>query len=83
MTTWQRFVPSNPTFRTPQLDHLLGGDSLSDPPELPEEETLDFQEEYPQEEVEEAEEEVEEEAGEVTQEYRRHHNKEQILLEIN
>ena len=53
---WQCFVPSNLTAQTPQHNHSLDEDSLSDPPESQEEETLEFQEEYPQEEVEEAEE---------------------------
>ena len=49
---WQRSVPSNLTIQTPPLDE----DSPSDPLESQEEETLEFQEEYPQEEAEEAEE---------------------------
>ena len=60
MTTWQPSVLSNLTARTPQHNHSLGKDSPSDPPELLSEETLEFQEEYPQEVVEEVEEAVEE-----------------------
>ena len=52
-------MPSSPIVQTHQHNHSLDEDSLSDPPELQEEETLDFQEEYPQEVVEEAEEEEE------------------------
>ena len=58
MTTWQHSAPSNPTAQTPQHNLSLGEDSPSDLPELQEEETLEFQEEYPQEEAEEAEEEA-------------------------
>ena len=49
-------MPSNPTIQTHQLNLSLDEDSPSNPPELQEEETLEFQEEYPQEVVEEVEE---------------------------
>ena len=52
---WQRFAPSNQTTPTHQHNSQVE-DSPSDPPELPEEETLEFQEEYPQEVAEEVEE---------------------------
>ena len=55
MTMWQHSAPSNPTILIPQ--HPPDTDSPSNPPELQEEETLEFQEEYPREEAEEAEEE--------------------------
>ena len=64
MTTWQRSAPSNQTTPTHQHNLRVEG-SPSDPLELLEEETLESQEEYPQEvaeEVEEEEEVVEEEA---------------------
>ena len=74
---WQHSAPSNLIVQTPHLNHSLGKDSLSDPPEPLVEETLEFQEEYPQEVAEEAEEEVEEVVEEATQEYlqQQHHNK--------
>ena len=55
---WQRFAPSNQTTPTHQHNSPVE-DSPSDLPELPEEETLESQEEYPQEVVEEVEEEEE------------------------
>ena len=61
---WQRSVPSNPTTPTHQHNSRVE-DSPSDLPGLLEEETLDFQAEYPREVVEEVEEaEVVEEAEE-------------------
>ena len=54
---WQCSTPSNLTVQTPHHNLSLDEDSLSDLPKLQEEETLECQEEYPQEEVEEAEEE--------------------------
>ena len=65
---WQRSVPSNQTVQTPPHNHSLDTDSPSNPPESLVEETLESQEEYPQEEVEEAEE-VEVAEEEETQEY--------------
>ena len=62
---WQRSAPSNQTTQTHQ-PNLRVEDSPSDPLGLPEEETLECQEEYPQEVAEEVEEEVEEEAEEVS-----------------
>ena len=60
---WQHFVPSNQT--TPIHQHNLQvEDSPSDPPGLLQEETLEFQAEYPQEVVEEVEEVAEEAAEE-------------------
>ena len=61
---WQRFAPSNQTTLTHQHNSPVE-DSPSDPLELPEEETLESQEEYPQEVAEEVEEveEAEEEAS--------------------
>ena len=60
MTTWQRSAPSSQT--TPTHQHNLRvEDSPSDPPELPVEETLESQAEYPREVVEEVEEVEEEE----------------------
>ena len=53
---WWLSAPSNPIAWTPQHNHSLGEDSLSDPPELLLEETLEFQKEYPWEEAEEVEE---------------------------
>ena len=53
-------MPSSPIVQTHQHNHSLDEDSPSNPPELQEEETLDFQEEYPQEVAEEVEEEEEE-----------------------
>ena len=62
---WQHFAPSNLT--TPTHQHnSQDEDSPSDPPDLMEEETPEYQEEYLQEEAEEvegAEEEAEEEAS--------------------
>ena len=52
---WQRSAPSNQTTPIHQPNSQVE-DSPSDPPGLPEEETLESQEEYPQEEVEEVEE---------------------------
>ena len=52
-------MPSSPTVQTHQHNHSLDTDSPSNPPGFLEEETLEFQEEYPQEVVEEAEEEEE------------------------
>ena len=60
---WRHFVPSNLTIQTRQHDHSLDMDYLSNLPFLVEE-TLESQEEYPQEEVEEAEEVVEVVEGE-------------------
>ena len=54
MMTWQHSVPSNQTTPTHQHDSQAEA-SPSDPPTLPEKETLEFQEEYPREEVEEVE----------------------------
>ena len=74
MTTWQRSAPSNQTTPTHQHNSQVE-DSPSDPPELLEEETLEFQAEYPQEEAEEVEEveevveAVEEEEGEFPLQY--------------
>ena len=48
----QRSAPSNLIIQTPHHNHFLDEDSPSDLPESPEEETLEFREEYPQEEVE-------------------------------
>ena len=62
----QPSTPSNPIAWTPQHDHPLGIGSPSNPPEFPWEETLGFQEEYPQEEAEEVTD--SQEAEEVTQE---------------
>ena len=63
MTTWQRSAPSSQTTPTHQHNLRVEG-SPSDPLELPEEKTLESQEEYPQEVAEEVEEEevAEEEA---------------------
>ena len=61
---WPHFAPSNQTTLTHQHNSQVE-DSPFDPPGLPEEETLESQEEYPQEvaeEVEVVEEVVEEEA---------------------
>ena len=75
---WQHSAPSNLITRTPQHDHPPGKDSPSDLPEPLSEETLGFQEEYPQEAAEEAEEEEDfQEAEEVTQEDLLQHLKEQ------
>ena len=60
---WQPSAPSNQTNPIPQHNTLRDADSPSDPPALLEEETLEFQAEYPQEEVEEVEEEAEEEVS--------------------
>ena len=60
MTMWQHSAPSNPTVQTHQHNHSLDADSLSDPPGFLVEETLDSQEEYPQEVAEEVEEETQE-----------------------
>ena len=57
MMTWQRSAPSNPITQTHQHNLFKGKDSLSKLPELQEEETLEFQEEYPREVAAEAEEE--------------------------
>ena len=54
MMTWPHSAPSNQTVQTP-LHPLQDEDSPSDLLGLLEEETLEFQEEYPQEEAEEAE----------------------------
>ena len=51
---WWHSAPSSQTNPTHQ-HNLRAEDSPSDPPELPVEEILEFQEEYPREEVEEAE----------------------------
>ena len=61
MMMWQRSAPSSWTIPTHQHSHLRDVDSPSDPPELLVEETLESQEEYPQEVAEEAEEAEEEE----------------------
>ena len=53
--TWQPSAPFNPTARIHQIDLSLGEDSPSDPLELQDGETLEFQEEYPQEVAEEEE----------------------------
>ena len=58
--TWLRSEPSNQTTPIHQHNYSQDKDSPSDPPGLLVEETLDFQEEYPQEVAEEAEEEAEE-----------------------
>ena len=60
MTTWQRSAPSSQTTPTHQHNLRVEG-SPSDPLELPKEETLESQEEYPQEAAEEVEEVAEEE----------------------
>ena len=65
---WQPSAPSNQTNPIPQHNTLRDADSPSNPPALLEEETLEFQAEYPQEEVEEVEEEAEEEVEEVEEE---------------
>ena len=49
-------MPSSLTVQTHQHNHSLDMDSLSNPPGFLEEETLEFQEEYPQEVAEEVEE---------------------------
>ena len=49
---WQHSAPSNQITPTHQHNSQVE-DSPSDPPELPEEETLESQEEYPQEVAEE------------------------------
>ena len=69
MTTWQRSVPSNQIIQTPH-NHALDEDSLSDPPELLEEETLEFQE-------------VVEEAEEEAQEYPQQLHQSDIILGIS
>ena len=61
-------MPSNPTIQIPRLNHSQGEDSLSNLPGLLVEETLESQEEYPQEEVEEAEEAEEAEGAEEAEE---------------
>ena len=61
---WQHSMPSNLITQTHQRDLFKGQDSPPERPELQEEETLDFQEEYPQEVAVEAE---EEEAAEVAE----------------
>ena len=63
MTMWQHSAPSSQTTPTHQHNLWVEG-SPSDLPELPEEEILESQEEYPQEVVEEVEEVVEEGAEE-------------------
>ena len=81
MMTWPHFAPSSPTSQTPNTNHLQDKDFLSNPPELLVEETLDSQEEYPQEEEEGAAEATQEEGA--IQEYQQHHNREQTPLETN
>ena len=79
---WQRSVPSNQT--TPTHQHTSRAeDSPSDSLTLLTEETLEFQEEYPQEVVEEVEEveEAEEEEEDFPLQYR--HNKQTPMGEIN
>ena len=74
---WQCSAPSNLTVQTHHPNHSLDVDSLSDLPEFLVEETLDSQEEYPQEVAEEAEEE-EEEAEEEIKEYLPQHQLDKI-----
>ena len=57
MTTWQHSTPSNQTTPIHQHNSRVEG-SPSDPPGLPVEETLEYQEEYPRGVAEEVEEEV-------------------------
>ena len=75
---WQRSAPSNQTYPTHQ-HNLRVEDFPSDLPGLPEEETLECQEEYPQEAAEEAEAEAEEE--EFPPQYQ--HNKQLPVEETN
>ena len=79
MTTWQHSAPSNQITPTHQHNSPVK-DSPSDPPGLPEEETLESQEEYPQEVVEEVEEVGAEEAAFLLQ-YQ--HHKQLPMGEIN
>ena len=80
MTTWPRSAPSNQITLTHQHNSRVE-DSPSDPPELLMEETLEFQEEYPQEEVEEVEE--EEEAMEEVSLLLHQHNQQLPMEETN
>ena len=75
---WQRSAPSNLTALTHQ--HLLDTGSPSDLPELQEEETLEFQEEYPWEEVEEVEEAEEEDSPLPCQRHKQPRMRETSLL---
>ena len=77
---WQRFAPSNQTIPTHQHNSQVE-DSPSDLPELPEEETLESQEEYPQEVAEEVEEVVEEEEEAFLLQHQ--HHKQLPMGEIN
>ena len=79
MMMWQHSVPSNPITQT----HPPGEDSLSDPPEFQEEETLESQEEYPQEVEEEVEEVVEEATEEEAFPLQYLHNKRLLPQETN
>ena len=79
MTMWLRSAPSNQTDPTHQHNSWVE-DSPSDPPGLPVEETLEFQEEYPQEVEEEVEEEEEEEEAFLLQSQR---NKQPPMEETN
>ena len=79
---WRRSAPSNQITPTPQ-HNLRAEDSPSDPLELQEEETLEYQEEYPQEVVEEVEEEEEEAEEEEVSLLLHPHNKQLPTEEIN
>ena len=80
--TWQRSAHSSQTTPTHQHNSRVE-DSPSDLPDLPVEETLESQVEYPWEEVEEVEEEAEEaeEEGDSLQPYQ--HNKPLPMGETN
>ena len=74
---WQHSVPSNQIIQTPH-NHSLDEDSPSNPLELQEEETLESQEEYPQEVAE-----VAEEAEEEDSLLQYQHNKQPLIQETN
>ena len=83
---WQHSVPSNQTNPTHQHNTSWDVDSPSDPLASLEEETLEFQVEYPQEaveEVEEAEEEAEEEAVEEVSLLQHQHSKQLPMEETS
>ena len=79
---WQHSAPSNQTTPIHQHNSQVE-DSPSDPPGLPEEETLESQEEYPQEEVEVVEEEAEAEEAEEASLLQYQHHKQLPMGETN
>ena len=79
---WQRSAPSSQTTPTHQRNLRVEG-SPSDPPELPEEETLESQEEYPQGVAEVVEEVVEEVAVEEAFLLQYQHHKQLPMWGIN